>query len=303
MTNLKTKLLSLDLVVDNSYLDRYVELIDANQQTKRIKFQTQIHHIVPKCYYAKNGIPVESDGNLVILIHKDHVLAHYYLCRCAKEEWFRIANIDAFKNVLGNFMYKKQDYYEEERQLIISLEDYQLLLEETNRAKSSRMQGIQRGSPSKETREKLRQANLGRKQSKETIQKRANSLRGQKRSEEFRAKMSQLATGRKVSPEVSMRAVETRIRNGNNKHSEETKEKMRQSAIGKHKGKVYINNGKESRLIDPSDIANFGPEWVLGNISGRRWMTDGSVNIMVFPHEMSDYLEKGFRSGMTRNLS
>ena len=43
---LKEKLLVLDLVVDNEYLDKYVELIESNRETKREKFKTQKHHII-----------------------------------------------------------------------------------------------------------------------------------------------------------------------------------------------------------------------------------------------------------------
>ena len=48
---LKEKLLSLNLVVDNKYLDMYVKLIEDNRTTENQLYKTQIHHIVPKYYF------------------------------------------------------------------------------------------------------------------------------------------------------------------------------------------------------------------------------------------------------------
>ena len=77
---LKEKLLNLNIVVDNEYLDKYCELIESNKETKKEKFKTQCHHIIPRCYYIHNRIDVNNnDDNLVNLSHKNHLLSHYYL--------------------------------------------------------------------------------------------------------------------------------------------------------------------------------------------------------------------------------
>lgn len=81
MQKLKEKLLSLGIFDDNEYLDFYCELVESNRNTKREKFKTQKHHIIPKCYYKVNNKEIDnSDSNCVNLLYKDHVLAHYYLC-------------------------------------------------------------------------------------------------------------------------------------------------------------------------------------------------------------------------------
>ena len=77
---LKKVLLNLGLVVDNEYLDKYCELIRKNKRTKPKKYKTQRHHIIPK--YSKSGI-----NDLVVLKHKDHALAHYYLYKCSAKEY------------------------------------------------------------------------------------------------------------------------------------------------------------------------------------------------------------------------
>lgn len=301
MNTLKLTLLELNLVVNNDYLDKYVQLIMENESRTKEKFRTQIHHIIPRCYYVHHNKKVDSSKlNTVVLLHKDHVLAHYYLYRCAKEEWFQIANIDAFKHVLNNVAYKEQSFYDYERKMFVMLDDYQLMMEKTNQAKSKRMTGIPRGPMSEEHKEKLRQANLGKTQSLETRQKRSEANRGQKRTQEFCQRMSQLATGRKMSEEAIKKAIETRAKNGNNRASDETREKMRLSAMGKHKGKIYVNNGIVSRMIHPDEFDNLSADWVIGNIKGRKWMTNGSSNTMVFPSEIDMYVSKGYWLGTTR---
>lgn len=83
MQELKKKLLSLGIFEDNEYLDFYCTLIDKNKDTKKEKFKTQKHHIIPKCYYKLNNLEIDnSDSNCVNLLYKDHILAHYYLCLC-----------------------------------------------------------------------------------------------------------------------------------------------------------------------------------------------------------------------------
>ena len=81
--SLKNRLLELKVFVDNEYLDEYIHLIEKNKQTKRIKFKTQKHHIIPKKYYKVSNLEVnESKDNIINLLYSDHVLAHYLLCLC-----------------------------------------------------------------------------------------------------------------------------------------------------------------------------------------------------------------------------
>lgn len=91
--SIKEKLLSTDVVIDNIYLDKYCELIESNLTTKRQIYKTQKHHIVPKCYYKSLNLPVNNEKNNVVnLLFKDHILAHYYLVLCAKDLNFKAQN-------------------------------------------------------------------------------------------------------------------------------------------------------------------------------------------------------------------
>ena len=83
MKNLKEKLLSLGVFLDNEYLDFYCTLILKNKNTKFTKRVTEKHHIIQRSYYKLNGLEIDNSAeNMVYLSHFDHCLAHYYLCEC-----------------------------------------------------------------------------------------------------------------------------------------------------------------------------------------------------------------------------
>lgn len=96
--NIKKLLLDTDVVNDNIYLEKYCKLIELNLTTKRQLYKTQKHHIIPKCYYKSLNLPVNNEkNNLVNLLFKDHILAHYYLTLCAKDLNFKAQNAVAVK--------------------------------------------------------------------------------------------------------------------------------------------------------------------------------------------------------------
>lgn len=83
MKNLKEKLLSLGVFLDNEYLDFYCTLILKNKNTKFTKRVTEKHHIIQRSYYKLTGLEIDNSAeNMVYLSHFDHCLAHYYLCEC-----------------------------------------------------------------------------------------------------------------------------------------------------------------------------------------------------------------------------
>ena len=87
MNNLKEKLLSLGIFIDNKYLDFYCKLIEENIDTKKVSGLTERHHIIQKAYYKLNNLPIDHTvENLVNLTHHNHCLAHYYLCLCTVAE-------------------------------------------------------------------------------------------------------------------------------------------------------------------------------------------------------------------------
>jgi hypothetical protein len=87
---------------------------------------------------------------------------------------------------------------------------------------------------SEETREKLREKNIGRKRTPEQIEKHRKSMTGKKLTKEHRKNIGDGGRGRKMSEQTIERMKVAAKQRGNNrsgtKHSEETKEKMRKSA-------------------------------------------------------------------------
>ena len=99
MNELKQKLLGLDYFINNESLDLYCSLIENNKNTIYESGVTELHHIIPRAIFKLQGIESTGKGNnkqvnkdnLVNLSYKDHLLAHYYLCLCAKEGYKKLA--------------------------------------------------------------------------------------------------------------------------------------------------------------------------------------------------------------------
>lgn len=124
MLDLINNLLDLGIFEHNQYFDNYIDLITSNIETKYVKYKTQFHHIIPRCYYVTNNIEIDdSNNNLVSLYFKDHVLAHYYLSLCMIDK-YKYYNIYAFIGMSG-----RSNLDIEEKELIKNLSEYQSLYE------------------------------------------------------------------------------------------------------------------------------------------------------------------------------
>ncbi len=133
MVNVKETLLSKSGFIDNEYLDKYCSLIEQNRRTQQ-DFRTNKHHILPRSWFKLNKQTVDnSNSNLVNLIYRHHVLAHYYLCLCTADElqyanelaliclFSRkqlnavdkqlIANLPLYNNIYEDYMQKKKSNY------------------------------------------------------------------------------------------------------------------------------------------------------------------------------------------------
>lgn len=129
MQNLKIQLLNLNIFNDNVYLDLYCDLININIKTPREKFKTQLHHIVPKCYYVYNNLPTNnSKNNIVNLLYKDHILAHYYLCLCVKNISLKYRLGNAFLHMISKPRLKMHNI---EECFVNNLEEKQSIYEYT----------------------------------------------------------------------------------------------------------------------------------------------------------------------------
>ena len=87
MRDVKQTLLNHNGFIDNEYLDLYCRLVERNGRTPIRHSVTNSHHIIPKSWFKLNKQTVDNtQSNLVNLVYREHVLAHYYLCLCTTDE-------------------------------------------------------------------------------------------------------------------------------------------------------------------------------------------------------------------------
>lgn len=125
--DLKQLLIQKDLVIDNEYLEKYITLILNNLTTKISKGKTQKHHIIPKYYFRSKNIEVQEVNNLVNLLYKDHILAHYYLSLCSKNNYYMFSNLSALNYLLG-----KNKELKNSPEFLNQLSELQILYENYN---------------------------------------------------------------------------------------------------------------------------------------------------------------------------
>lgn len=214
---LKIKLLQLNIVEDNQYLDKYCQLVANNRKTNYEKGKTHKHHIIPKSYYKINNIPVDnSNSNLVNLLFKDHILAHYYLALCSLNLDFKYANELAFRYLTNNNKYPIAD---NEREILSSLPCYQELYEE-----GCKIRGIK---------------NTGKKRTQETKQKMSAWQKGKPKSDKAKKNMSEAQKGRYRSPEEILHWKESM-----EKKSDEEKREISKKISRKLKGRIASDEEK-----------------------------------------------------------
>lgn len=257
---LKKKLIASGLCVDNDFLIKYVDLICSNSTLEYERFRTDLHHIIPRFYFNKNGLPLdESEDNKVYLLAKDHVLAHYYLFFCSATEEYRRSNALSVQFSLNKNARCRLDLQEQEK-LLWLLDNYQELIESIRQSMSERAKGYvgeKNGFYGRHHDESYT----------EKLRAKRASWSDEKRAEISR-KISEANRGRKHSPE-SIEAI--RQKNLGRKHSPEAIEKMRQVKKLHHKsgtkGKRWMNNGEIQRPIYPEDVQNYLDNgWVLGRL-------------------------------------
>ena len=92
----KSKLLELGYL-DNEWLDKYLEMLEANLNQPRDRKRTQEHHAIPVNSYWTSDEPYDRQEALklsrldttnfsVHLLYKDHLIIHSYLTLCTDLE-------------------------------------------------------------------------------------------------------------------------------------------------------------------------------------------------------------------------
>jgi len=311
---LKEKLLILGIVEDNEYLDKYCEIIENNRETKKEKFKTQSHHIIPRSYYKHCSLPIDnSKENIVNLTHSDHLLAHYYLNKCASVDWFKSLCLNSLIKMHRDFTNQDSTNYWKDYTALPGIETYNELVEEALKLRSKLYTGrihINNGVVTtiidKDKLDIYLEAGwqLGRiyQMNEETKEKIASKLRGTHHevSEETRKKIGE-------ANKISLKG---------KKLSKERVEKIRKRSSNCK----WYNNGVENKFIPKDKVPPEGyqPGMILTNITKDEWITkvhagrkpedynttggtivinDGKVNKHIKKEELNDYLKEGWKNG------
>lgn len=325
----KDYLLKINLFLDNEYLEKYVNLINENEFTKKEKYY-QAHHIIPKCCYkyAHKNIN-NSDENLVNLKYSNHILAHFYLYKCAK---------DAIKPFLGNIAFKMLNEYKEidkytELEILLNKDVYDDLYRQAVISNSGDNAPFKGKTHSKEVREKISKKLKGRKQSPEAIEKVRQSHIGSKHSEETKQKMSASQKGRKVchdengkihyyNPNLGETLPESCIEGYTEEHKkylgeqikkyysqhkpwnygistpDDIRQKISESNKGKKRTQEWRKNiskalkGLKKRPHTPEELKRISED-----SKNRVWINKGGECKFIKDFELEDYLNNGYKRG------
>lgn len=159
--NIKEELLKTGYFINNKYLELYVKHIEKNLNNIEDKPKTQKHHIISRRCYQLLGYDVKKDkkfidrdDNLVHLLYKDHIIAHYYLALCADKDEFKFGCLYAF------YRMTQENPYKFDISDISKLEKYQKLQEDYQKLNSERATLRLLGHKcSQETRKKIGKSN------------------------------------------------------------------------------------------------------------------------------------------------
>lgn len=225
---LKDKLISLNIVIQNEYLDMYCTLVENNRNTPKQKYRTNRHHIIPRSYFKENNMQVDnSQENIVNLTYADHFLAHYYLSMCC------IGRYKFYNELAVEYLQSK---YNIDYNNYIELEEYQKFRERLAKERGDKL----RGKPNPHTDEwndKISKALMGKPTNRTPWNK---GMRGViHHTPETKKKISEAGMGREVSKETREKL---RIINLGNKNSVGKK-------VSDHTRYLQsVNNGSNKRV-------------------------------------------------------
>lgn len=221
-----------------NYQWHYDRLISARKERSCSEDQYyESHHIIPKSMGGTNDIE-----NLIKLTPREHFLAHWMLWRIHKNKQMA----DAFFSMCG-FRNKKRKFstssisYAEAKEAKSNKKGH-LVSEETRQKISLASKGNQymKGKKlSDEAKLRISEFNKGKKLSEETKNKIGKSRKGKLHSQDSIEKIKKVCKGKQRSLETREKI--SKVTSGENnpmfsrKHSEETKQKMREARKNKKK--------------------------------------------------------------------
>ena len=311
MDNLYEALKNLNIFIENEYFKSYVQLINSNKNTKQKSFKTQKHHIIPQYYFKNNNVAVDnSKANIVNLQYKDHVLAHYYLINCCKNDSDVLSNIHAF-----NILLRKQGHRLSE----IDLKKY---LDLAAQFEQKRLLHLLNIGKLKNTGGKYVYKDNIVKHIKEyevdTYLAAGWELGNPNAAHKDKSKkycITNEVIFKRVKQDELNKYLELGWRLGTPKATNETKQKMSISLKGHRcntKNKIVVTNGKINKFIYKEELDNYLADgWLLGSkprkeefkkqagnrSRGRIHINNGQSSKMVLESELQNYLDAGWVRG------
>lgn len=269
---MKQKLLETNFFIDNEFLDKYCLLIDNNRQTQREIGVTQLHHIVPRCVYKMLNQPEDNSvSNLVNLVYKDHILAHYYLALASSGQ-MRYNMIASLKFMVGNVLQitADDDLQKSLNYFISQLDNIQQLYADSKSYQSELTKVIHTGRKRSEETKKRISESTKKAYSDPILRKKISEQRkGQKLSLEHKKALSKAKLGKKRGPMPQVTRDKISIKLMGKVVSEQARANMSKARQGKapwNKGKKYsrekacseatknkisASNGTRVQMIDP----------------------------------------------------
>ena len=305
MANLKQLLLETKIFIDNDYFEKYYEIIEKNLNTEKVKFKTEAHHIMPRHYFKHIGCndwnchkkdAMVNKDNIVNLLYKDHILAHYYLCKCAKEKWLKDAMLSSFYYMSRRGVLSSKDMLD-----IGLLEKYQELYEDYHKSKIGR-------KLSESHKNKISQSNKGKNKgskSEEHRRKLSEAARHRKKPSSTKDKIGIYNTKTKKKKYVKREDVEKYLDDGWSvggiPHTEEEKRKIGKSNAGKLKGRVPSKESNEKRRLKMLELINdpksnySKSRLILAKATkGNKIMVKGDAVKRVKKEDIDKYLQEGW---------
>lgn len=287
---MKNKLLAYGIFEDNESFNKYVALIKANLKTTQEPFKTQIHHIIPRQFYKYTKTKLDDTAaNKVNLLHKDHILAHYYLYLCSKDSYLRESNAIAVR-----LMVPELPLTMDEKIFIERLPYYAKLKEES----LSSMAGESNPAKRPEVRQKISKALTGRAFSPEHIEK----LKSYKKTDAHRKNISKAKKGKSSSDETRIKiGLALKGKLAGERHPQYGKPAFNRGVpCPEHVKKAVsaANKGKKPRLgAKLSEETKQLISLKAKQRPKRTWVHNEEVEHMIALTEKQLYIDKGFKPG------
>ena len=97
-----------DICIDNHSYREILDIFKNSRINPPKKYKRHIHHIIPKCWYKMNNLPIDnSSSNLIGLSIQNHYKVHKLMCDCIIDSKLRKkmkAAVEILKEKFGAYL-------------------------------------------------------------------------------------------------------------------------------------------------------------------------------------------------------